>query len=397
MSVRVFITGMGVISAIGNNLPETLTSLELSRTGISFPEYLETAHNQLPVAEVKLSNSKLAEISRFQPENGVLCRTTLLGLAAAREAVSMSGITKENLSKAGLISATTVGGMCLSEQHYKNVLETGENRQYIDSFDSADSTETIAKQLGIFRNVSTINTACSSSANAIMLAARLIKAGRAKRMLAGGTDALSRFTINGFNALEILDPEHCKPFDAGRRGLNIGEGAAFLMLESEDVADENRIIAEVCGYSNANDAFHPTASSPEGVGAILAMQQALANAGITAEKIDYINAHGTGTDINDISEGRAIQSVFASNIPFVSSTKAFTGHTLGAAGVIEAVISALCIHNKFVPANLNFRKKIAELSFTPVKAFKKDIKVSYVMSNSLGFGGNSSTLIIGKK
>ncbi|MDD4215686.1 MAG: beta-ketoacyl-[acyl-carrier-protein] synthase family protein, partial [Bacteroidales bacterium] len=237
---------------------------------------------------------------------------------------------------------------------------------------------------------------CSSSANAIMYASRLIKNNILDIAFAGGTDSLTRFTVNGFNTLMILDKNHCRPFDAGRAGLNIGEGAGYVVLVSEKVLNETQkeAFAEVKGYGNANDAYHQTASSPDGQGAFLAMSKAMSMSGLQPYEIDYINVHGTGTGNNDLSEGIAMKRIFGDHVPLFSSTKPFTGHTLGAAGGIEAIISILAIKNKLVFPNLNFKEPIPELNISPVTRLTENVKVTNVLSNSFGFGGNNSSLIL---
>jgi 3-oxoacyl-[acyl-carrier-protein] synthase-1 len=213
------------------------------------------------------------------------------------------------------------------------------------------------------------------------------------RVLAGGTDALSKFTLNGFNTLMILDKQPCRPFDKSRMGLNLGEGAAFLVLESEKTLQGRTPLCELSGFANANDAYHQTASSPDGFGPYLSMSLAIESCNLKPGDIDYINAHGTGTDNNDLTEGIAIERIFGKKVPYVSSTKPFTGHTLGAAGAVEAVISVLSItHNTIFP-NLNFREKMDELHFEPLKETVTGIRLQHVLSNSFGFGGNDSTLI----
>jgi 3-oxoacyl-[acyl-carrier-protein] synthase-1 len=310
----------------------------------------------------------------------------------------MAGMNTELSVQTGLISATTVGGMDRSEDFYASFLENpgkGKLRDIIHH-DCGDSTERIAEVLGILDYVTTISTACSSSANAIMLGSELIKAGKLERVIAGGTDAVTRFTLNGFNTLMILDKEGCRPFDDNRAGLTIGEGAAFLVLEPEENALKNKrkIYGVVSGYANANDAYHQTASSPEGTGASLAMQQAIEMSGLQPSDIGYINAHGTGTQNNDLSEGRAIRKIFGDMVPPFSSTKSFTGHTLGAAGAIEAVISLLSIRHHCIFPNLRWTAQMKELPIRPVTQLVKDIDLKHVLSNSFGFGGNNSSLII---
>jgi 3-oxoacyl-[acyl-carrier-protein] synthase-1 len=260
------------------------------------------------------------------------------------------------------------------------------------------STEIIARDLGINKYISTINTACSSSTNSIALAARMIKAGILDVVVAGGTDALTKFTLNGFNSLMILDTRPCRPFDAQRNGLNLGEGAGFIVLVSDQVKKEEGVKATsyVNGYANTSDAFHQTASSPEGRGSFSAMQKALAMCDLHPEDIDYINLHGTGTANNDLSEGTAIARLFGSNYPKMSSTKAFTGHTLGASGGIEAVLSLLAIDRQCVFPNLRFENVIPEIGISPQLNFETGLDVQHVMSNSFGFGGNCSSIIFSK-
>jgi 3-oxoacyl-(acyl-carrier-protein) synthase len=246
--------------------------------------------------------------------------------------------------------------------------------------------------------VTTISTACSSAANAIMLGARLIKSGKLDRVIVGGTDALSKFTINGFKTLMIFSDGYNKPFDNERTGLNLGEAAAFLVLESEELVkkENKKVLARVSGYGNANDAFHQTASSENGDGAFLAMEKAFKIAQLKPEQIDYINVHGTATPNNDLSEGRAIVRLFGENkAPDFSSTKPFTGHTLAAAAAIEAVYSVLAIQNNVVFPNLNFKTPMEEFNLIPQTTLKHK-KIQHVLSNSFGFGGNCSTLIFSK-
>jgi 3-oxoacyl-[acyl-carrier-protein] synthase-1 len=228
-----------------------------------------------------------------------------------------------------------------------------------------------------------------------MLGARMIRAGRLDRVVAGGCESLTKFHLLGFNALKILDSTPCKPFDRDRAGINLGEGAAYLVLESEAMLAKsgNTPLCELAGWGNSCEAFHQTASSPDGIGAYLAMQKALEMSGLSPAEIGYINAHGTGTDNNDLSEGRAIERLFGEHIPPVSSTKPFTGHTTSAAGSTEAILSILCLQHGLLWPNLNFRTPMPELSFTPVRELVKGVQIDAVLSNSFGFGGNDTTLI----
>jgi 3-oxoacyl-[acyl-carrier-protein] synthase-1 len=231
-----------------------------------------------------------------------------------------------------------------------------------------------------------------------MFGAQLIKAGFLDRVIAGGTDSVTKFTLNGFNTLMILDKNGCRPFDENRAGLTLGEGAAYIVLESEKAvrSRNKKVLSTLTGYGNANDAYHQTASSPEGTGAWMAMEKALAISGLKPDEIDYINVHGTGTLNNDLSEGIALQKIFSENVPSFSSTKPYTGHTLGAAGAIEAVISILSLNHNILFPNLRFETPMKELYITPLSKVVKDVEIKNVLSNSFGFGGNNSTLIFSK-
>jgi 3-oxoacyl-[acyl-carrier-protein] synthase-1 len=259
-------------------------------------------------------------------------------------------------------------------------------------------TEIVAEKLGISDYITTISTACSSSANAIFYGARLIKNEILDVVIAGGTDALTKFTLNGFNTLMILDKEYCKPFDEDREGLNLGEGSGYVVLVSEKVAKtlNKAPYCKLSGYNNSNDAYHQTASSPDGTGSYLAMKGALQKSHLQPSDIDYINLHGTGTPNNDSAEGTAIKRIFDPNYPPMSSTKSFTGHTLGASGGIEAVFSVLAIKHGIIYPNLRFKTRMQELPFEPEKRFLKGQKISNVLSNSFGFGGNCTSLIFSK-
>ena len=398
MSKGVAITGMGIISAIGNNVAENFQSLVEGKKGISRISKIDTIHkDDIMVGEIAYTNSELEQLLGISSVNNY-SRTGLIGALAAKEAVSNAGIKDMNAYKTGLISATSVGGMDMTEKYYYNYLENDTNHRYIESHHAGDSTQKIAEQLGIDKSlVTTISTACSSAANAIMLGARLIKSGQLDRVIVGGSDCMSKFTINGFKTLMILSDTYNTPFDENRKGLNLGEAAAYLVLESDAVvkAENKTVLGYVKGYGNANDAFHQTASSDHGDGATLAMEKALKVAGLDAKDIDYINAHGTATGNNDLSEGRAIIRVFGENTPEFSSTKAFTGHTLAAAGAIEAVYSVLAIQNNVIYPNLNFKTQMKEFNITPQLELKEK-ELQTVMSNSFGFGGNCSTVIFSK-
>jgi 3-oxoacyl-[acyl-carrier-protein] synthase-1 len=244
---------------------------------------------------------------------------------------------------------------------------------------------------GIKGYSTTISTACSSGANAVIMGAKLLKHGILDCVVVGGSDALSAFTLNGFKSLMILDQNPCRPFDATRAGLNLGEGAGYLVMQREQ--DATKWYCHLAGSANRNDAYHQTASSAEGDGAYLAMSEALASAGLSPEDVDYINVHGTGTMNNDAAESAAMIRLFADAVPAFSSTKAFTGHTLAAAGGVEAVLSVMALHRGIIYPNLNFREPIEQYGLVPNVEFAQGRDLRCVLSNSFGFGGNCSSLV----
>ena len=399
MNRGVAVTGLGIISALGDNLSENFNALLENRVGLSSVNHVDTIHrSSLLVGEIKKSNDELAKLLAL-PDKNRFSRTGMLGLFAAQQALNNAGITLINQYKTGLVLATSVGAMDATENQYYSYEGTPELRRYITQDGCGDTANMIAEELKLQGFVTTISTACSSSANAIMLGCRLIKSGKLDRVVVGGADALSKFTINGFKTLMILSEKPNKPFDKNREGLNLGEAAAFLILESDAIVKKEgkKVLGRIVGYANANDAFHQTASSDDGYGAYLAMQLALEEAQIPPSQIDYINVHGTATPNNDLSEGRAMIRIFGEQkVPDFSSTKPFTGHTLAAAGAVEAVFSILAIENGVVYANHNFIEPIDEFQLLPQTVIKEK-SIHYVMSNSFGFGGNCSTLLISKE
>lgn len=398
MQKGIAITGMGIISSIGLSVAENLESLRNGTIGISRVDNIQTKlRDTVLVGEIKLSNSTL-ESKLGLPATHSFTRTGLLGAWAAKEAVANAGLDlNDDTIRTGFISSTSVGGMDVTEKYFYEYLTNPSIQHFISSHDAGVSSQQIADYIGVKGFVSTISTACSSAANAIMLGARMIKAGKLDRVIVGGTDALSKFTLNGFNTLMILSDTYCKPFDQNRKGLNLGEAAAYIVLESDAlIAKENKdVLGYVLGYGNANDAFHQTASSENGEGAFLAMEKAFKVADIQPGQIDYINVHGTATPNNDLSEGRAIIRAFGDSVPAFSSTKAFTGHTLAAAAAIEAVYSVLALQHNMIFPNLNFETPMEEFSLIPETTLKEK-EINYVLSNSFGFGGNCSTLIFSK-
>ena len=394
MDKNIVITGEGIISAIGNDKAAVLQSLLDGRSGIVEMKHLHSSHHELPVGEVQLSNDEMKAMLALPIEEQT-SRTSLMGMLAVRQALAEAQLpeTAPKNRRVVLISGTTVGGMDITEQYYDSFATSDEHLDCLKKHDCGSSTEEIAAMFGI-SECTTISTACSSAANALILGANLLKTGQAGLVIAGGSEALTRFHLNGFNSLMILDHEPCRPFDAQRAGLNLGEGAAFVVMETEASARERgaEIHAWLTGYGNACDAFHQTASSDNGEGAYRAMTEALEMAHLQPEDIDYVNAHGTGTPNNDLSESAALKRVFAEKMPLISSTKAFTGHTTSASGSIETVICLLAMQHHFVPANLRWEHQIPD-GITPTTGVK-DVTLKHVVCNAFGFGGNDSSLIL---
>lgn len=391
----VFVTGIGCISAIGKNVRENVENLITENSGISMNTTLNYARHQLFLGDIKLTNKELLELNGIESQIPY-SRTTLLGITAVKEAFDGHELIED--VKTGFINGTSVGGIDISEVFYKEFRnEDASNYLNLLQHDCGTVSQFIAKEIGKLEHISTISTACSSAANAIIHGNLLIEKGILDRVIVGGTDALSIFTINGFDSLQILDDSECRPYDASRTGLNLGEGAAYLVLESERSLKRTgkKPIAFFNGGANCNDAFHQTATSPDADGAFLSMNQALEISGLTPSDIDYINVHGTGTGNNDLTESIGLKRVFGEIPPF-SSTKSYTGHTLAACGAIEAVYAIEAMRLGFLPPNLRFQNPIEETGLIPLTKVQQDVEINAVLSNSFGFGGNNSTLIFSK-
>lgn len=389
MRDRVVITGYGVVSALGIGAEANCVALLRGESGVRTVRYLPTEHREFPVGEVPMSDEELRE--RLGLPSGVYSRTHLLGVLALREALEQSKLLRQ--SGLALISGTTVGGMDVTEHYFPDPQPAGR-----DIHDCGASTNEIADYFDCFDYTMTSSTACSSAMNALIMGKLLIESGERDIVVAGGAEALSKFHLNGFKSLMILDTQRCRPFDRTRAGLNLGEGAAYLVLERESSALKRgaEILGVLSGTGNACDAHHQTASSENGEGAYLAMTQALAAAGLSSSDIDYVNAHGTGTPNNDASESAALRRVFSGNVPPVSSTKSYTGHTTSASGSIEAVFCLLAMRDGFLPAQTEFQN-IDEQCITPVSGSEcPHVELRHVMCNAFGFGGNDSSIILSR-
>ena len=397
--VNVRVSGYGIVCAIGNDASAVLRFLQAGQTGIGPMRYLQSCHKELPVGEVKLSNEEMKRMLGLD-ESAIVSRTVLMGTLAIRQAIADLPLEGKRVV---VISGTTVAGMDITERYFMQMRENDTLLPLLQKHECGSSTREMADLAGLRgAEVCTVSTACSSAVNAIILGAEILQHDEADIVLAGGSEALSRFHLNGFNSLMILDKEPCRPFDKNRAGLNLGEGAAFVVLQKTSSGElcpsplgENGRGLYIRGYANRCDAFHQTASSGNGEGAYLAMRDALQMAGLKPQDIQYINAHGTGTPNNDASESAAIRRVFGESVPPVSSTKGFTGHTTSASGSIETVISILALQNHFIPTNLGWQEQ-DEACITPTGS-PLSSALNNVLCNSFGFGGNDSAIVIGKE
>lgn len=396
MNSNIVITGEGIVCAVGLDKQQVLQSLQHKHTGIGVMKHLRSTHLELPVGEVPLSNDEMR--NELGITDSYSNRTSLMGMLAVKQALADAGIDKQTVGKNNLrivlVSGTTVSGMDITERFFDSLKTSNEHLACVKNHSCGRTTRMIADYFGLFDEYTTISTACSSAANALILGANMLKAGQCDMVIAGGCEALSIFHLNGFNSLMILDHEQCRPFDNHRAGLNLGEGAAFVVLEREESATKRgaEIHAYLRGYGNACDAFHQTASSENGEGAYRAMTEALQMAGLEPTDIQYVNAYGTGTPNNDMSESIALQRVFGNMMPKVSSTKSFTGHTTSASGCIETVICLLAMHHHFVPANLGFTTPMNN-GIVPTMG-EVDYDLRNVVCNSFGFGGNDTSLVL---
>jgi 3-oxoacyl-[acyl-carrier-protein] synthase II len=383
----VAITGMGCLCAAGTSLPACLDSLFAGVRAPAPPARFESNHpTRYPVFEMP---------AFVEPPE--LLRTSALGLAAAREALSDAGLDRETLSslRVGVCVGTTVG-CAMSDEPFCRAYRAGRDPEMrpIERILRSNPAEVIAREYGLAGPRQTIVNACSSGTDALGVAASWIRAGLCDLAIAGGADELGRITYMGFTALMIADDSPCKPFDRNRKGLNLGEGAAMLVLESEGSRARRgrRARSFVLGYGSASDAYHLTAPRPDGAGLIKALAEALAAAGVGPASVSFVNAHGTGTPDNDRMESRALGRVLP-GVPYFS-TKGYTGHTLGAAGAIEAVFTAACLEAGKIPPNAGFSEPDPEVCGTPVVEVTP-VSGSVALSESLAFGGNNAVVVLG--
>ena len=384
------ITGLGIIAAPGCNVGEVWSAVAGGVCGLKPLTLFESPrYGQIPVGEIRHDLRQLGAPLRGS-------RSDRLGWLAAREAIRSASLNLPDFAdRSGVLLGCSVGGSFDSERFLIGLMKRGKMHPRPTRFHECNSAvDLIADEFGLFGPSLAVATACSSGALAIATAAEMIQTGEADVMLAGGTDSLSRTTWSGFHSLLLVDANGCRPFDNTRGGMSFGEGAAVLVLESEETALRRgaKILARLTGWGASCDAYHATAPHPEGAGALAAMQAALRRAGLTAAEIDYVNAHGTGTRDNDLVEAKAMRNLFGERIPPFSSTKRIFGHALAASGALEAVVCVEAMRRQVLPPNPGFSQADPAIGLEPVTA-SRAARLTHVMSNSFGFGGNNAALI----
>jgi 3-oxoacyl-(acyl-carrier-protein) synthase len=387
------ITGLGIVSAAGFGTEEVWRAVSTGTSGLKpLTLFQSPRYGQVLTGEIQRDLIALGAPTRSS-------RSDKLGWLAAREAIADAKINFQNCGeRAGVLLGTSVGGSYDSEIFLSTLIKRGKMRARSTRFHECSTTvDLIADEFGLFGPSMAIATACSSSALAIAMAAEMILSGEADVMLTGGADSMSRMTWGGFHSLLLVDAAGCRPFDATRGGMSLGEGAAVLVLESEESAQRRaaKILARLSGWGTSCDAYHATAPHPQGAGATAAMQFALRRAGLEPATIDYVNAHGTGTRDNDIAETIALKTVFHNRVPPFSSTKRIFGHALAASGAMEAVVCVEALRHQELPPNPGFTKCDPAIGLEPVTELRH-APLTHVMSNSFGFGGNNGVLIFSK-
>lgn len=392
---KIVVTGIGIISALGTGLKENLKSLQQSKCGIS---YLDSNSyiSKFPFGKIHITNETLINQCTGYTERSTT-RNDALSKVAFQMAVEDGNLTQSDIQskRTAFISASTVGGMDKHVDMYEDVKVNTVNSQYSASYSPSSHLQKIVKHYKMKGPTSVINTACSSSANAIMLGSKLLQQNKVDIAIVGGVDCLSDFTIRGFDALGILTTELCTPFDTNRLGLNLGEAAAYLILRRDTKETIGHKYGIVSGWANTNDSYHNSALKEDGSGIINCISQAISNAKLKTKDIAYINAHGTGTENNDLAELTAISKLFPKDIK-LSSTKSYTGHTLAAAGAIETVFSLLGLLNQEVYPNLNIKSPFIINNRYQAVRKTESLSFKHTLSNSFGFNGNCTSLIISK-
>lgn len=391
-SAPIAVTGLGCLSGAGMNLAENLATLFAGQRYPGPPIRFSTDH---PVAYPVL---ELRDEFRLPLDEGqlVYARTGQLALAAALEALADAGYDAAALrgKRVGVCVGTTVGCALNCDDFYRDYKDgKAPGMTIIERYLRSNPAAVIARQLTLNGPVQTVVNACSSGTDAVGLGASWLRAGACDIVISGGADELSRVTYAGFSSLMITDTQPCRPYDVRRKGLNLGEGAGIMILERGDQVPRNRIRGRVLGYGSACDAHHLTAPRPDGAGLKAALAEAFKVADIAPQQIAFVNAHGTGTPDNDRIEGKVLHEVLP-GVPFLS-TKGYTGHTLGAAGGIEAVYTLACLERGEIPASIGFAEPDPDIPVTPVTA-NTPLSGTIALSQSLAFGGNNAVLILAR-
>src|SRR5256884_2319106 len=393
VTARVAVVAAGVVSPLGFGLTETLDSLRNSRDCVSPVRRFSVEQCRCKTAGQIPDERLLAGRNDAPRPRRRLHRASYMMIQALNELLTQQSQFKPELTVIG----TTSGGMSYGEDYYRSVHQARKLRHaptWIANYPAQKPVIDAQEAFGISSPCQVIANACASGTNAIGHAFECVRSGRYQRVLAGGFDAVSEMVFVGFDSLQASTPEKCRPFDRNRTGMVLGEGAAILALENLDLAGERGapVLAEIIGYGISTDNFHITQPDPSGVGPQQAMERALQSANISADAVDYINAHGTATLFNDAAEGKAIGQLF-NGVP-VSSTKSMMGHSLGAAGAIEAVISLLALRHQFLPPNINFDALDDRLDLNVVANESRPAVVRMALSNSFGFGGTNASILI---
>lgn len=387
------IVAAGIVSPLGFGMAETLGSLRESRDCVTPVTAFEVDRCRCQTAGQVL-DARLVEANASVRHPERLHRVAQMMILALKETLAQAGDFDPELTVMG----TTSGGMTFGEQYYRGLKAANAPARHaaslIANYTPQKPVMDAQEAFAITAPCQVIANACASGSNAIGHAFDCIRSGRYQRVLAGGYDAISELVFVGFDSLQASTPDRCRPFDSARSGMVLGEGAAILALENLESAQERgaTVLGEVIGYGISTDNHHLTQPNPSGSGPRQAMEGALRSAGISAKEIDYINAHGTATPFNDAAEGKAIAELF-DRVP-VSSTKGMMGHSLGAAGAIEAVVSLLALQHQLLPPNINFRQGDAELDLNIVANTTQSGRVQTVLSNSFGFGGTNASVIM---
>lgn len=392
VSARVAVVAAGVVSPLGFGLAETLESLRKARNCVSPVTRFSVAQCRCKTAGQVADHRLLAGRGEGRRSHR-LHRASHMMIQALKEVVTQEPQFKPELSVIG----TTSGGMSYGEHYYRSLYQAGQLRHaptWIANYPAQKPVIDAQEAFGISAPCQIIANACASGTNAIGHAYECVRSGRYQRVLAGGYDALSEMVFVGFDSLQASTPEKCRPFDRHRTGMVLGEGVAILALENLASAQQRGVpvLAEIIGYGISTDNFHITQPDPSGIGARQAMERALQSAQISANEVDYINAHGTATVFNDAAEGKAISGVF-NGVP-VSSTKSMMGHSLGAAGAVEAVFCLLALQHQFLPANINFTASDDDLDLSVVANETRSAVLRTVLSNSFGFGGTNASILM---